>query len=91
MSGAPEPEACSRWRRCRRRAAFSLLLLPLAVAPPSGHTAALSYPETPKTNLIDNDHGVEVADPYRWLEDASSPATRAWVDAHAPAIAPASG
>jgi prolyl oligopeptidase len=29
----------------------------------------------------DNYHGVEVIDPYRWLEDQRSPATRAWIDA----------
>jgi prolyl oligopeptidase len=26
-------------------------------------------------------HGVEIADPYRWLEDQQSPETRAWIDA----------
>lgn len=39
------------------------------------------YPVTQKTNQIDNYHGVEVADPYRWLEDDNAPATKAWVDA----------
>jgi prolyl oligopeptidase len=27
-------------------------------------------------------HGVAVADPYRWLEDAEAPDTQAWVEAH---------
>lgn len=31
--------------------------------------------------VLDNYHGVEVTDPYRWLEDQHSPATRAWIDA----------
>src|SRR5215212_10835935 len=26
-------------------------------------------------------HGVEITDPYRWLEDQDAPETRAWIDA----------
>src|SRR5258708_29408270 len=25
-------------------------------------------------------HGVEIVDPYRWLEDQNSPATRKWIE-----------
>ncbi|MCA1746427.1 MAG: hypothetical protein LC655_01925, partial [Bacteroidales bacterium] len=32
----------------------------------------LEYPETRKVDHIDNYHGTEVADPYRWLEDDNS-------------------
>jgi prolyl oligopeptidase len=39
------------------------------------------YPPARATGLVETIHGVRVADPYRWLEEAESPETRAWVDA----------
>lgn len=41
----------------------------------------LAYPEVKKVDQVDDYHGTKVADPYRWLEDADSPATQAWVEA----------
>ncbi|MEV4643839.1 prolyl oligopeptidase family serine peptidase [Saccharopolyspora sp. NPDC049357] len=38
----------------------------------------LSYPATAREDIAETLHGREVADPYRWLEDASSPSTEAW-------------
>lgn len=47
--------------------------------------AALQAPAGPPPTRTDNVkdvlHGVEVVDPYRWLEDQNSPETRAWIDA----------
>jgi prolyl oligopeptidase len=43
--------------------------------------ARLTYPVTRQVNQSDNYHGTTVADPYRWLEDANSAETRAWVEA----------
>jgi prolyl oligopeptidase len=36
-------------------------------------------PPTAIETVTDNLHGTEIADPYRWLEDAKSPQTRAWI------------
>ena len=42
---------------------------------------AFVYPPTRKSDQVDNYHGTQVADPYRWLEDLNSEETSAWVEA----------
>ncbi len=42
---------------------------------------SLVYPTTATVDQIDNYHGIQIADPYRWLEDANSEATKEWVEA----------
>ncbi|MEO5616431.1 MAG: prolyl oligopeptidase family serine peptidase [Candidatus Eisenbacteria bacterium] len=41
--------------------------------------AASKPPETRMQLVRDTLHGTPIEDPYRWLEDASSPETRAWI------------
>lgn len=41
----------------------------------------LHYPLTRKEDVTENIHGVDIADPYRWLEDDHSEDTKAWVKA----------
>lgn len=46
----------------------------------AGATGVLHYPAAPRGSVVDTMHGVEVADPYRWMETAS-PELSAWVAA----------
>jgi prolyl oligopeptidase len=41
----------------------------------------LSYPHARKSDIVDAIHGVDVADPFRWLEEPEHPETVEWVDA----------
>ena len=68
--------------------AIPLLIGILAVSACSESTTApqpsgIEYPDTVMTDHTDNYHGVEVADPYRWLEDdvRNSEDVKNWVDA----------
>ena len=42
---------------------------------------SLAYPDSPQGDQVDIYHGVEVPDPYRWLEEPQSPASRQWIEA----------
>ncbi|HEY7515396.1 MAG TPA: S9 family peptidase, partial [Vicinamibacteria bacterium] len=41
---------------------------------------SLPYPSIRKIDTVDDFHGTKVADPYRWLEDLSSPETASFID-----------
>ena len=50
----------------------------------AGAQQGVTVPPPPPTEVreaVDTLHGVDVPDPYRWLEDQEAPDTRAWIDA----------
>ena len=59
----------------------NLFRLSALLAAPTLAVAALTYPESPRGNHVDDYSGEKVADPYRWLEELDAPATKAWVAA----------
>jgi prolyl oligopeptidase len=61
-----------------RVATASSAALPL---PPIRSTVRWLYPAPPHGDLVEDVHGLKVADPYRPLEEIDAPATRSWVQA----------
>lgn len=65
-------------------AALITLLFALACAEsPTTSAPDLTYPETATVDQVDTYHGVQVSDPYRWLEEdvRESDRVRQWVEA----------
>lgn len=58
-----------------------ILLSTMAILTACNKKSPLVYPETAKEDVTDTYFGVEVSDPYRWLEDDNSEATAKWVEA----------
>jgi prolyl oligopeptidase len=58
------------------------MLLIIAAAPAQNSSSTMNIPKPPATKqqpVTDNYFGQKVVDPYRWLEDGSSPETQQWV------------
>ncbi|HEU4796863.1 MAG TPA: prolyl oligopeptidase family serine peptidase, partial [Pyrinomonadaceae bacterium] len=41
----------------------------------------IAYPETKRVEVVEDYFGTKIADPYRWLEDETSPEVKAWIEA----------
>lgn len=67
-----------------RKTFMTLIVATVIISCKQGNTDSnkeIKYPETSKGDVVDTYFGVEVADPYRWLEDDRSEETAAWVKA----------
>src|ERR1041385_286115 len=51
-----------------------------AAATRASSDSKITYPESKKVEQVDDYFGTKVADPYRWLEDETSPEVKAWVE-----------
>ena len=57
---------------------FSLIILISCSSNDDGSV----YPESKKINFVENIHGYEISDSYRWLEDFTSDESFNWVKCH---------
>lgn len=71
-----------RFLACFERSLWPVVLLALVVvAAGSAQSPGRVAPPTRVEPVRETLHGVEIADPYRWLEDRQSSETGAWIDA----------
>ena len=67
----------------RHSALFSALLgtVAMTLAVPASAKDAIAYPVTEKVDTVEEQFGVKVEDPYRWLENdvRVDPKVAAWV------------
>jgi prolyl oligopeptidase len=66
--------------RCVGWCGFALVAVGLPIMSQADDKKPSPYPPTKIDPVVEKLHGVEVVDPYRWLEDGASPAVQAWTD-----------
>jgi len=59
---------------------FCLFFMLLTTMITNVSAQSIQYPKTKKVEQVDDYHGIKVVDPYRWLEDANSQETKAWIE-----------
>ena len=79
MGSAPGARGLRDNARMTKSMRGGLVMAALAAVGVAGQ--GLRYPDTRTVDHVDTYHGTKVADPYRWLEDDTSPETAAWVEA----------
>ena len=57
----------------------TLVILLCVLLAPAACRSSLNYPQAKRGDVVDDYHGVPVADPYRWMEDSGSADVAKWV------------
>jgi Serine proteases of the peptidase family S9A len=57
-----------------------LLIVTMLIMTACNHTQKINYPQTAKCDSVRSYFGVEVAEPYLWLENDTSAQTESWVN-----------
>src|SRR5688572_13760507 len=89
-AGLPESAAVNGRLRIASTLAAGLFAIAVAIAlaalscttdtpEPTPEMPKLTYPTTESGPQVDDYHGTQIADPYRWLEELDAESVRAWV------------
>ncbi len=66
---------------------FAILIVSWAGMLSASRSEEMRYPKTQRGTVVDHYHGIDVPDPYRWLEDLESAETHAWMASQEKALA----
>ncbi len=69
-----------RKKKTANLATWAVALAVLSLLAPRVSAQVKEPPETRRELVTEVLHGVELVDPFRWLEEQQSPATRAWIE-----------
>ncbi len=59
----------------------SITAAALLLSMPTAKQDRFAYPESKRLDLVEKLHGIEIPDPYRWLEDPDDAETQDWIAA----------
>ncbi|MGE0555922.1 MAG: prolyl oligopeptidase family protein [Gemmatimonadales bacterium] len=81
MSASRNDRSVGALQASRSSSVFLVVSIGIGPLLATSCTSRLPPPVTRRDTVVDTIRGVAIPDPYRWLEDQTSPETRAWLEA----------